>query len=142
MKVLIPHTFSDPTTLSGKSLFCYRLGRALQNKEVDVYSDVGAEVDIAFVMPTLSLHSVVSLLSNAGVIVGIGDFRQEKGRGSYGTFSVTGEDSGELSDLWEEITQEGRDVQEAAMNAATPYDEETEDLMEFLEGERNLRVVA
>lgn len=101
-----------------------------------------AEVDIAFVTPTLSLHSVVSLLSNAGVIVGIGDFRQEKGRGSYGTFAVAGDDLGEWADTWADITQEGRDIQEAAMDDAEPYDEETADLMAFLEEERKLRVVA
>lgn len=34
-----------------------------------------AEVDIAYVQPTLDAHSIVSLLTNAGSIVGIGDFR-------------------------------------------------------------------
>ena len=55
-----------------------------------------AEVTVKYVVPTLSAHSIVSLLSNAGTIVGIGDFRQEKGRGSYGTFAVSGaEDMGD-----------------------------------------------
>jgi len=95
-----------------------------------------AEVDIAFVQPTLSVHSVVSLLANAGVIVGIGDFRQEKGRGSYGTFAVAGDDMGDWSDYWSEVTAEGREVQEAAMAAPEFADEETADLMAMLEDER------
>ena len=95
-----------------------------------------AEVDIAFVTPTLSVHSVVSLLSNAGVIVGIGDFRQEKGRGSYGTFAVAGDDLGDWSDYWAEVTAEGRAVQEAAMAEPEFADEETADLMEMLQDER------
>lgn len=95
-----------------------------------------AEVDIAFVTPTLSVHSVVSLLANAGVIVGIGDFRQEKGRGSYGTFAVAGDDLGDWSDYWSDMTAEGRAVQEAAMAEPEFADEETEELMAMLDDER------
>lgn len=98
-----------------------------------------AEVDIAFVTPTLSVHSVVSLLSNAGVIVGIGDFRQEKGRGSYGCFSVHGDDLGDWSDTWDEITAESREVQEAAMAKPEAADDETEELLGMLEDERAKR---
>lgn len=101
-----------------------------------------AEVDIAFVTPTLSLHSVVSLLSNAGAIVGIGDFRQEKGRGGYGTFAVSGEEMGEWQDVWDDVTAEGRAVQEAALEDAEPYDDETAELLDFIRDERQLRVVA
>lgn len=98
-----------------------------------------AEVDIAFVTPTLSVYSVVSLLSNAGVIVGIGDFRQEKGRGSYGTFTVHGEDLGDWQDVWDEITAEDRLVQEAAMSDPEYADDETAELMAMLEDERAKR---
>lgn len=98
-----------------------------------------AEVDIAFVSPTLSVHSVVSLLSNAGVIVGIGDFRQEKGRGSYGCFSVHGEDMGDWQETWDEITSEGREVQESAMASPEFADEDTAELMAMLEDERARR---
>lgn len=98
-----------------------------------------AEVDIAFVSPTLSTHSVVSLLANAGVIVGIGDFRQEKGRGSYGTFAVSGEEMGDWQSAWDEITAEGRDVQELALQSPEYADEETADLMDMLFEERERR---
>lgn len=95
-----------------------------------------AEVDIAFVTPTLSVHSVVSLLANAGVIVGIGDFRQEKGRGSFGTFTVAGEDGGDLADDIAAIKRESRAVQQAALESPEYADEDTADLMAILEGER------
>lgn len=95
-----------------------------------------ATVDIAFVTPTLSIHSVVSLLANAGVIIGIGDFRQEKGRGSYGTFAVAGDDLGSWQGVWDEVTAEGRDVQQAAMDAPEFADEDTAALMEILADER------
>lgn len=94
-----------------------------------------AEVDIAFVTPTLSTHAVVSLLQNAGVIVGIGDFRQEKGRGSYGTFAVAGDDLGDWQEVWDEVTAEGRDVQEAAMEDPEVADDDTAELMAMFEEE-------
>jgi hypothetical protein len=98
-----------------------------------------AEVDIAFVAPTLSVHSVVSLLANAGVIVGIGDFRQEKGRGSFGTFAVSGDDLGDWADDWAAITAEGRLVQEAARDAPDVADDETAELMAIMSDERMRR---
>ena len=100
-----------------------------------------AEVDIAFVTPTLSVHSVVSLLANAGVIVGIGDFRQEKGRGSFGTFAVSGEDMGDWADYWREVTAEGRAVQLAALDNPECADADTEDLLAMLNEERVRRAV-
>lgn len=98
-----------------------------------------AEVDIAFVSPTLSTHSVVSLLSNAGVIVGLGDFRQEKGRGSYGTFAVTGDDGGDFADYVAEVKQEGFAVQKHAMESPEMADLDTEELYEMLLDERAKR---
>jgi hypothetical protein len=98
-----------------------------------------AEVDIAFVQPTLSVHSIVSLLSNAGGIVGIGDFRQEKGRGSYGTFAVAGDDLGDWQSYWDEVTQEGREVQQHALENPEMADDETAELMALLEEERARR---
>jgi hypothetical protein len=93
-----------------------------------------SEVDIAYVTPTLSAHSIVSLLSNAGVIVGIGDFRQEKGRGSYGTFRVIGPE--QQDDEWDALMAEGREVQENALKFARPADQDTEELLELVAEER------
>ena len=105
-----------------------------------------AEVDIAYVQPTLSAYGIISLLSNAGSIIGIGDFRQEKGRGSYGTF-VVGTDEAHDSwtdvmpdgtspqQVWDELMSEGRDVQQAAMTNPEYADETTEDLVEYMKSE-------
>jgi hypothetical protein len=95
-----------------------------------------AEVDIAYVTQTLSTHSIVSLLANAGAIVGLGDFRQEKGKGSYGTFAVAGDDLGDWADYWNEVTQEARDVQRAAFENPEYADDETAELMDILNDER------
>jgi hypothetical protein len=92
-----------------------------------------AEVQIAFITPTLSVRSIVSLLANAGVVVGIGDFRQEKGKGSFGTFRVVGD--GDDDSEWGEITQEGRAVQELALFNPEYADEDTAALMEMFHAE-------
>jgi hypothetical protein len=95
-----------------------------------------AEVEIAYVVPTLSAQGIVNLLQNAGMIVGIGDFRQEKGRGSFGTFDVLG-DSSATSDLWDDLTtNEGRDGQQYALDNPQPADDVTRELMTFLNAER------
>ena len=99
-----------------------------------------AEVDIAYVQPALSAYSIVSLLTNAGVVVGIGDFRQEKGRGSFGTFSVLTEDSmGSFQAEWDELMVEGRESQQAALDSPVFADSQTEDLMQFMVEERARR---
>jgi hypothetical protein len=93
-----------------------------------------ASVDFAFVTPTLSVHAIASLLSNAGVVSGIGDFRQEKGKGSYGTFRIV---SDEDEELWKELTStEDRKAQEEGLANPTAYDDETRELWAMLRQER------
>jgi hypothetical protein len=95
-----------------------------------------AQVDISFIEPTLSAFSVFSLLANAGIIVGIGDFRQEKGRGSFGTFAVTDHAAKGWEDVWQEITRDNRAVQSAALAMPEYADDDTAALMELMNGER------
>ena len=99
-----------------------------------------AEIEIAYVSPTLSAHSIVSLLNNAGVVCGIGDFRQEKGKGSYGTFAVSGsEDMGDWQSSWDNVVKQGRKVQQAAYDNPTYADDDTAELMALLDEERLVR---
>ena len=101
-----------------------------------------SEIDIAYITPTLNPTSIISLVGNAGLICGLGDFRQEKGKGSFGTFYVAGGE-GHLSkddqSAWDTITAEGRDVQKAAMEAPEYADEETAELMALIDEERLVR---
>ena len=102
----------------------------------------GARVKIAFNMDSLSPYSIVSLLNNAGAMVGIGDYRQEKGRGSYGTFRVIGEQADADDEaIWAEIEAQGRDVQQAALDDPQVADDDTRELMAILDEERSRRGV-
>lgn len=94
----------------------------------------GAEVEIQYIVPQLSLSSVVTLLANAGILVGIGDFRQEKGKGAYGSFRVIG--TGEKDDEWDDLVKNhGRMAQLAAIARPEHADVDTSDLMAFYEQE-------
>jgi hypothetical protein len=92
-----------------------------------------AEVTVAYVQPTLNAHSIASILTNAGTIIGIGDFRQEKGKGSNGCFTVMGDE--ETSPLWDALMKEGRDVQQHAFDNPEPADHDTAELMGFYRDE-------
>jgi hypothetical protein len=100
----------------------------------------GAEVYIRFITPQFSLNAIVAMLSNAGTIIGVGDFRQEKGKGNFGTFRVIG---GEAKDSeWDYLVKEGgRKAQEIAMDSPEYADQETAELMEFYGEEVKRRAV-
>lgn len=96
-----------------------------------------AEIDIAFVTPALSIHSIGSLLNNAGLVSGLGDFRQEKGKGSYGTFRLVASEQDET--LWQELMAEAREVQQSALDEPEAFDDETRELWAMLRQERMRR---
>ena len=96
-----------------------------------------SEVIIKYCTPTFNARGVVSLLANAGMICGLGDNRQEKGNGSYGSYSVhSAEDMGDAKSLWDEIVAEGREVQELAYEYPECYDDMTQELLDFVQEER------
>lgn len=98
----------------------------------------GAEIEVQFIVPQLSVASVVSLLCNAGVLVGVGDFRQEKGKGAFGSFRVIGEGEDDLE--WNElVAHHGRAAQLAALDDPEFADRDTSDLMEFFFSETKRR---
>jgi hypothetical protein len=94
----------------------------------------GAEIEIQFITPQLGITAVVNLLCNAGVLIGVGDYRQEKGKGAFGSFRVIGE--GEKDPEWDDLVKNhGRMVQLAAMAHPEFANQDTEDLMEYFGSE-------
>lgn len=93
------------------------------------------KVELAYVEPVVNATTVANLLAGAGLIRGVGDFRQEKGAGNYGQFSLT-----EPSGRWEEIAKEGGRAQQLeAFNSPTFYNEESEELFRWWESEMKRR---
>jgi len=81
-------------------------------------------VTIQFVKPQMSEQAIMQLLSNGGIIVGVGDFRQEKGKGNFGQFEVaTKEDCRSI------IKTGGFAAQSKAIENPACFDADTEELL-------------
>lgn len=78
--------------------------------------------------PPLTSQAIVALLANAGLLCGVGDNRQEKGKGSYGTFKPVGE-----SEMPDALLD--REAQWAAIESPEPANEETAALLAEFDNE-------
>lgn len=96
-----------------------------------------AEIEITYATPLLNQTSVLNLLTAAGRFCGVGDWRPEKGKGTFGQFVIT---NIEEDPIWQRVAAEGgRAVQMAAMAEPVAYDDETEELLTWFEHEVNAR---
>lgn len=101
-----------------------------------------ARIRVSFVAPALRQLAIVNLMAAAGVTAGVGDWRPQKGKGSFGQFDVVDAEDQEVARL---MSEWGRSAQIAAMDAADPYDHETEELLTWFRAEaprRGFEVVA
>lgn len=87
---------------------------------------------ISYAKPMLNEKVVMQLLANAGITNGMGDWRQEKGSGSYGSFKIV---SALDADLKRVMQEGGRDAQIAAMEDPKFYSEESQELYEWVYAE-------
>jgi hypothetical protein len=85
----------------------------------------GCSFTISSAGPIIKSSEVVKLLATSGITVGIGDWRQEKGAGSYGQFRTAAPSDSVYTRL---VKVGGRKAQDAALEKPAPYDDETEKL--------------
>lgn len=97
-----------------------------------IIPDWCALVTVSYVAPTLRQQAIVNLMAAAGITAGIGDWRPEKGKGSYGQFEIVSTDDKDAKEI---IKTWGRKAQTAAMAQPAPYDLETEELLSWFEEE-------
>lgn len=98
-------------------------------------------LQIRYVSPTLNDQMVANLVSAAGIVSGMGDWRIQKGSGNYGTFEIVNPEDPEFAEL---ISTCGRSGQVEAMENPDPYDSETEELLSWFDTEvkrRGIKVV-
>lgn len=89
------------------------------------------QVQVRFKVDPLTEAQVVNLLGAAGIIVGVGDWRPQKG-GSYGRFEIVDERDAEYRDI---VKTEGRKAQERAFNNPNPFDVDTDELIAWFNTE-------
>lgn len=93
-------------------------------------------VTVRFAEPVLSASVVGTLLAAAGLIIGIGDGRQEKGALSYGQFRITEPNDPDFKRI---IETGGRAAQDAALKDPVAHDHETETLLSWFTDELGRR---
>jgi hypothetical protein len=95
-----------------------------------------AIITVSFVAPILKDTVIASLLSAAGMIQGVGDWRPEKGSGTYGQFSVVDHDDKRIKEI---MKLGGRAAQVKAMENPTTYDDTTRELLDWFINESDKR---
>lgn len=89
-------------------------------------------VTIRYAMPLITSQAVANLLAAAGITVGVGDGRQEKGALSFGQFEVVDEQNEDFQRI---MATGGREAQQTAMEVPVAYDDETTELLSWYDTE-------
>jgi hypothetical protein len=90
------------------------------------------ELSITFTTSVLRESSIVNLLSAAGVQSGVGDWRQEKGSGSYGSFRLVNKTDPDYIRI---CKTQGRAAQQEAMDNPVAYNDETAEMLAWFDVE-------
>src|SRR5512143_189242 len=107
------------------------MGRTPDVRTRAIFPRWACKVTINYVASLLKERQIANLLATAGLIIGIGDWRSQKG-GSYGGFRLAGKDDPEFLDI---VKNEGRKAQLEAIKNPVCYDADTEELMAWFEAE-------
>lgn len=93
-------------------------------------------LQVTFVQPLIRAQAVANLLAAAGITIGVGDWRPEKGAGSYGQFRIADKDDTDFKRI---LKEGGRAAQVNALDKPVCYDDETTELLSWFESERASR---
>lgn len=85
-------------------------------------------IGIKYTRPLITQKSIVSLMSAAGVFIGIGDHRQQKGKGSNGLWDIVDAEDKTFQLL---VKNAGRKAQDEALESPALWDEETEEMFSW-----------
>ena len=91
---------------------------------------------VTFVQPLIRAQAVANLLAAAGITIGVGDGRPEKGAMNYGQFRIADSDDAEFKRI---VKAGGRKAQQAGLDSPVCYDDETSQLLSWFDGEREQR---
>lgn len=101
-----------------------------------ILAEWACRININFVTPALRQKSIANLLAAAGFISGIGDWRQEKGSGDYGSFRICSPDDPDYQRITKTM---GRQAQLEALANPRAYNDETSEMLAWFEVETKRR---
>jgi hypothetical protein len=121
-------------------IFCAMVRNSDQNRTPDVrtrpiFPEWACRVTIQYVKDLLTERAIGNLFGAAGTIVGIGDWRPQKG-GPYGRWRVVQENNADFRRI---IGKQGRNAQVAALQSPSYYDDDTKELLEWFQQEIRVR---
>jgi hypothetical protein len=87
------------------------------------------EIEVQYAQSNIGPHQVMNLLGAAGHIVGLGDYRPQKG-GAYGKFIVVDPNGKDMVE-YKAVQKEARAVQQAAYNVPDFFDVDSRELYEW-----------
>lgn len=91
-----------------------------------------AIITVRFVEPNLTRKAIGNLMAAGGVVAGVGDYRQEKGKGNFGQFRLADMDDEELQSIMRSGARKAQD--EALLNYRC-FDPDTQDLLDWYHAE-------
>lgn len=115
------------------------MARTPDVRTLPILSEWCCEVPVHFVASLLKEQSIANLFAAAGVIVGIGDGRPEKGKLSCGQFRLCNDDDEDFARIKETMSKAAQD---AALAEPQYHDLETTRLMTWFENEKLRRAAA
>ena len=96
-----------------------------------IFPQWALRITVRYVTRLITERSVAHLVGAAGIIIGIGDWRSQKG-GKFGSFEAVSDDN----KAWKSIMEtQGRAAQEKALATPIYFDEDTEELLMWFDEE-------
>lgn len=100
-----------------------------------IFPDWACTVTVRYVKQLITQQTIANLFGAAGVIVGIGDWRPQKG-GSYGTWTLVSDSNAAFKSI---VSKQGRKAQQAAYDNPVCFDTDSEELMAWFTAELSRR---
>jgi hypothetical protein len=90
------------------------------------------KVEVTYTIPVLNATVISSLFATAGYTMGVGDWRPQKGSGTFGRWKIVEANDKEYLDI---IKTGGAVAQQEALDDPESYDDETDELLSWYDVE-------
>jgi hypothetical protein len=96
-----------------------------------IFPEWACSVTVRWTLPNITRRTITNLFTGAGLIIGIGDWRPQKG-GTHGRFKIVSDKDRDFARI---VKEQGVKAQQAAYDKPAMHDEDTEELMAWFEQE-------